>query len=54
MYKCPGCENFVEIESFVNSIDVLTEMQGKEIVMVIETDLKNNKTFYTDSNGLEL
>ena len=25
----------------------------KEIVLNIHTDIKNNKTFYTDSNGLE-
>ena len=51
--KCKGCENFIEIETFVNSIDI-SDNQGKEIVLIVETDIQNNRTFYTDSNGLEL
>jgi lysosomal alpha-mannosidase len=42
------------LDTFVDSIDV-KDKQGKEIVLEIKTpDIKNNKTFYTDSNGLEM
>ena len=28
--------------------------QGKEVINMIQTDLKTDKTFYTDANGREL
>lgn len=43
----------VELETFVNSIPIL-DYVGKEIVLLVNTPIVNNKTFYTDSNGLEL
>ena len=30
-----------------------SDLQGKEIVSVFNTDLESDKTFYTDSNGRE-
>jgi len=45
--------NVFELETFVNSIET-SDNVGKEIVLLIDTLLQNNKTFYTDSNGLEL
>lgn len=41
-----------ELHSYVHSIPV-EDKQGKEVVLNIATGLANNKTFYTDSNGLE-
>lgn len=43
----------VELETLVKSISI-EDGRGKEVVMEIETNIKNNNTFYTDSNGLEL
>ncbi|CAD8144119.1 unnamed protein product [Paramecium pentaurelia] len=42
-----------EIETFLDSIEFINK-SGKEIVMLIDTDIENNDTFYTDSNGLDL
>jgi hypothetical protein len=42
-----------EIETFIGSIDV-SDGIGKEVVMLLETNVNNQDTFYTDSNGLEL
>jgi len=47
-------QNYVEIETFLNSIDI-SDKQGKEVVLLVNTGIKNSdKTFYTDSNGLEM
>lgn len=43
----------IDIESFVDSIPIADKV-GKEIVLLVTTDIKNGETFYTDSNGLEL
>lgn len=37
----------------IESIDI-RDGKGKDIVMQIDTDLKNNLMMYTDSNGLEM
>ena len=42
----------VELESFIDSIKV--KYFGKEVVLQVKTNIKNEKVFYTDSNGLEL
>jgi lysosomal alpha-mannosidase len=55
LYNVDSFHNrWIEHESFVNSIPI-GDGQGKELVIdwVIE-GLHNNKTLYTDSNGLEL
>lgn len=49
----PHNENVVELETFIDSIPV-SDGIGKEIVLHVNTNLTNNQTFYTDSNGLEL
>lgn len=41
-----------EMETFMDSIDV-SDGQGKEVVLNLAHSISNNKTFYTDSNGLE-
>lgn len=41
----------VEVETFVNSIDV-TDGQGKEVVIAFTSQVDNQNTFITDSNGL--
>lgn len=44
----------VEVETFVNSIDV-SDGQGKEIIMRVSNEkIANDGVFYTDSNGLEM
>ena len=45
--------NVYEIETFLDSIPI-DDNVGKEIVMLIDTSIKNGNKFYTDSNGLEL
>ena len=45
-------ERGFEVETFIDSIDV-SDGVGKEVVFAVSTSLSNNKTFYTDSNGLE-
>lgn len=45
--------NMVEIETFIDSISVLDNV-GKEVVMIVNTSISNNRNFYTDSNGLSL
>ncbi|EAS02491.2 glycoside hydrolase family 38 amine-terminal domain protein (macronuclear) [Tetrahymena thermophila SB210] len=42
-----------EVETFIHSIDV-DDGIGKEVVMLINTNYKNDRKFFTDSNGLEL
>lgn len=44
---------FIELLTFVNSIDI-SDKVGKEIVVDIDSSIKNNNTFLTDSNGLEM
>jgi hypothetical protein len=46
-------DNTYEVETFVGSIDIDDEI-GKEVVILFDTQIGNNGTFYTDSNGLEL
>lgn len=41
-----------EIETHIDSIPI-NDKKGKEITMNIQTNLQSNKTFFTDSNGLE-
>lgn len=41
-----------ELYTYVNSIST-DDKVGKEVVLNIISNLTNNKTFYTDSNGLE-
>jgi len=44
----------LEVNSFVNSIAV-DDKQGKEIILLINApSINNNKTFYTDSMGMEM
>lgn len=43
----------VQIETLFTK-DFRNRKQGEEIVMIIDTDIQNNKTFYTDSNGMEM
>lgn len=45
-------EKGFEIETFVDSIDI-SDGVGKEVVFNLAHSVSNNKTFYTDSNGLE-
>jgi hypothetical protein len=41
-----------EVSTYVDSINI-DDKQGKEVVMRIESNIDNNYTFYTDSNGME-
>lgn len=41
-----------ELETFIDTISISDKI-GKEMVLNIATNLQNNKTFFTDSNGLE-
>jgi len=44
----------LEVNTFVNSIPV-ADKQGKEIILLVNTpSINNNKTFYTDSMGMEM
>lgn len=43
----------IEIETFLQQIPV-QDGQGKEIVMIVKSNINNNKTWYTDSYGLEM
>ena len=46
--------NGIEVESFVDSIDI-SDGVGKEIILLVEVpSINNNNTFYTDSMGMEL
>jgi lysosomal alpha-mannosidase len=48
-----GFEGGIEVETFVDSIDVSSG--GKEITLNVATSqIDNQNTFYTDSNGLEM
>ncbi|EGR32713.1 hypothetical protein IMG5_073080 [Ichthyophthirius multifiliis] len=49
----PNLENVIELQTYVKSIPV-DDKKGKEVVLLINTNLNTNQTFYTDSNGLEL
>lgn len=42
-----------EIETFLREVPIHDSV-GKEVVLLIETGIKNENVFYTDSNGLEL
>lgn len=53
VYASDNYKHVVELETFVNSIPIEDKI-GKEIVLLVNTPLTNNQTFYTDSNGLEL
>ncbi|KAL4461952.1 hypothetical protein ABPG74_000797 [Tetrahymena malaccensis] len=46
-------KQFCEVETFIHSIDV-NDGVGKEVVMLVNTNFKNNGKFFTDSSGLEL
>ncbi|CAD8127927.1 unnamed protein product [Paramecium sonneborni] len=46
-------EKIFYIDTFVDSIDI-SDYKGKEIILIILTDINNQKVFYTDSNGLSL
>ncbi len=41
----------LEIESFLDSIDT-SNYVAKEVTLNIDTNVNNDRTFYTDSNGL--
>lgn len=45
-------DNVVEVENFLYGIKV--KKSGKEVVMNVKTNIKNQKTFETDANGLEM
>ncbi|CAD8066900.1 unnamed protein product [Paramecium sonneborni] len=46
--------NEYEVETFVDSI-IREQNKGKEIIVIFKSDnIKNQKTFYTDSNGMDL
>jgi len=53
-------EDVIEIESYLHPIELLesdreSSERGKEVILkVIDRSIDNDKTFYTDSNGLEL
>ena len=49
----PLMKNVVELHSFIKSIPIDDNI-GKEIVLLVTSNIMNNKTFFTDSNGLEL
>jgi len=52
--KIEGFEAGIEIETFVDSIDISSGI-GKEVTLNVQTNLLfNNLTFYTDSAGLEM
>ena len=42
-----------EIETFLREVPIRDSV-GKEVVLLVETGIKNENVFYTDSNGLEL
>ncbi|KAL4477150.1 hypothetical protein ABPG72_008884 [Tetrahymena utriculariae] len=46
-------DKIVEVETFIHPINI-SDGKGKEVVLIVNTNLKNQKTFYTDSNGLSL
>lgn len=53
-------KDVVEIQSYLHPIELVdsiddTTQRGKEVILkVTDKTIDNNKTFYTDSNGLEL
>lgn len=52
-FKFDTYNDSYEIETFINTLDT-TGTAGKEVVILIDTEIKNGKTFFTDANGLEL
>ena len=53
IYKSPEIfRSALEVETFVDSIDI--SETGKEITLNVETNIKNNNEFFTDSNGLHM
>ena len=54
LYRANSLTNAIEIETFLGPVNV-SDGIGKEITINIITPvIHNNKTFYTDSNGLEM
>jgi len=46
--------NGIEMQTFVNSISI-ADKQGKDVIMIVEVpSIHNDKTFYTDSMGMEM
>ncbi|KAH9502489.1 Lysosomal alpha-mannosidase [Bulinus truncatus] len=45
---------YVEFQWTVGPIDDRRDLQGKEVISLFTTSIKNEDTFYTDSNGREL
>ena len=43
----------IESETTVNSIDI-SDKQGKELTLNLQSAVNNGQNFFTDSNGLEL
>jgi len=46
-------KDVIELYTTIKSIP-MQDNEGKEIVLLVNSNFSNNKTFYTDSNGLEL
>ncbi|KAL4512875.1 hypothetical protein ABPG72_017560 [Tetrahymena utriculariae] len=53
VYASDYYRHVVELETFIGSIPIKDKV-GKEVVLLVNTPVINNQTFYTDSNGLEL
>lgn len=50
----PFFDNLIQVNVELNSIDILDD-QGKDVVVNVHfDDFQSNKTFWTDSNGLEM
>ncbi len=46
-------EEYIEFDWIIGPVDVDNNM-GKEVIIRFETDLNNDKTFYTDANGRQM
>ncbi|EGR31388.1 hypothetical protein IMG5_110930 [Ichthyophthirius multifiliis] len=46
-------KNVFELETYLKEIPI-SDQQGKEVVLLINTNLVNKDVFYTDSNGLHI
>lgn len=46
-------DKVIEVETLIHSINV-SDGKGKEVVLLVNTDINNNRTFFTDSNGLAM
>ncbi|CAD8084472.1 unnamed protein product [Paramecium primaurelia] len=51
--KLQHIDDTYEIESYITDIPIQKE-NGKEVVMIISTDIQNDDTFYTDSSGMRM